>query len=279
MLSSFFRFPAFFFLITTLFIIAIQNSRAEENASPKPGGEMRLMTCSLPKSQSTWDYKEGIPALGKPVPVDTTQKEDVPYWIFLPASYKAEGTGSPLLLFLHGAGERGTDGKAVAVHGPPMLLKTPETRKDWPFLTISPQCKPGYCWSPEQLLKLLDAVEKQYHVDKSRVYVTGLSMGGFGTWMLLDADAKRFAAAAPVCGGGNPDWAKNMLETPVWAFHGDADGVVPPDGSRKMIDALEKQGSKKAKLTIYPGVGHNSWSATYANPELYTWFLSHATGK
>ncbi len=129
------------------------------------------------------------------------------------------------------------------------------------------------------MLKLLDTVEKEYNVDKNRVYVTGLSMGGFGTWMLLNADAKRFAAAAPICGGGSPEWAEKMLATPVWAFHGEADGTVPLAGSRNMIEAIEKQGGKNAKLTVYPGVGHDSWSATYANPDLYIWFLSHTANR
>lgn len=245
-------------------------------------GEQVLQTVALPKSTSTWDYKDGIPQLGKPVPVDADATEEVAYWLFLPVDYKdrdasdavGAGDGSPLLLFLHGAGERGDNPELVKVHGPPKLLQDAGRRKNWPFLTVSPQCRAGHRWSPEQLMLLLDEIERKYNVDKSRIYVTGISMGGYGTWMLLNEKAERFAAAAPICGGGDPEWTKRMTGTPIWAFHGDADGAVPFEAGRRMIEAAAKSGNPDVQLTVYPGVGHDSWTRTYDNPALYAWLLS-----
>ena len=109
------------------------------------------------------------------------------------------------------------------------------------------------------------------------MYVTGLSMGGFGSWNLMDRYPGFFAAGVPICGGGNAAGARNLVNTPILAFHGDADGVVKADLSKLMIKAIEKAGGKKVKLTLYPGVGHNSWSRAYANEEVYKWLLSHKT--
>ena len=107
------------------------------------------------------------------------------------------------------------------------------------------------------------------------MYCTGLSMGGYGTWAMIAKHPKLFAAVAPICGGGNPATAKKVTEVPIWAFHGGADRVVPPSRSQAMIDAIKNAGGTKAKLTIYPGVKHNSWSKTYANEKVYEWLLSH----
>ncbi len=269
-------------VVATMCFLSLPNAAEPEAVAvpqSQPLGQLVLTSCELPQSTSVWDAKKGVADLGIPKPVDHDHTEKVDYWVFLPNDYKeaGQGPGSPLLLFLHGAGERGNNTELVKVHGPPKLLNGPQNekcRQDWPFLTVAPQCKAGYCWSPGQLLLLLDEVEKRYHIDKSRVYVTGISMGGFGTWMLLNENASRFAAAAPVCGGGDPAWAPKMVDTPIWDFHGDADGLVPLDFSQRMIDALEKADAKEVKLTVYPGVGHDSWTQTYVNPELYRWFLS-----
>jgi len=195
------------------------------------------------------------------------------YLLYLPKNY-APDDKHPLVLFLHGAGERG-DGKLerVKVHGPPKLIAD---GKEFPFIVVSPQCKEGGWWDAAELSGLLDHIEANYKVDKDRIYVTGLSMGGFGTWALALREPNRFAAIAPICGGGNSIAARytKRLTAAVWAFHGDKDAVVPLSESEEMVDALKKN-KVDVKLTVYPGVNHNSWTQTYDNDELYTWLLKH----
>jgi len=205
------------------------------------------------------------------------------YLLYLPKDYTKEKTKThPTILFLHGAVERGTNVNKVAVHGPPKLVKA---GKDFPFIIISPQCPEGQVWSTEILNALLDDVEKTYRVDKTRVYLTGLSMGGYGTWALGLGFPERFAAMAPICGGGerityllgSRDKVRGpMLKTmPIWVFHGAKDTVVPLSESERMVEMLKKGGNQNVKLTVYPEAQHDSWTATYDNPELFEWFLQH----
>jgi predicted peptidase len=201
------------------------------------------------------------------------------YLLFLPAGYGADPAKRwPLILFLHGAGERGSNVWLVAKHGPPKI-DTAET--NFPFIVVSPQCPEGKIWSNDLLLALLDEIETKYAVDTHRVYLTGLSMGGFGTWSLGLSHPERFAAIAPMCGGGEfitPLLAdKSKLATlPVWAFHGAKDPVVPVEESERMVNLLKKSGGREVKLTVYPEAQHDCWTQTYANPELFDWFLQHA---
>jgi predicted peptidase len=139
---------------------------------------------------------------------------------------------------------------------------------------VSPQCPEGRWWKVDDLATLLDEVEAKYRVDADRIYLTGLSMGGFGTWDLASNFPDRFAAIAPMCGGGQPEMARRLKYLPIWVFHGDADPSVPVKKSDDMVEALKKVGAD-VKFTKYPGVGHDCWTQSYANPELYTWFLSH----
>jgi predicted peptidase len=201
------------------------------------------------------------------------------YLLYLPPGY---ATGSekrwPLILFLHGAGERGTNIWLVAKHGPPAVVRQDSSL---PFIIISPQCPEGRIWSDDLLLALLDDVEKKYAVDTHRVYLTGLSMGGFGTWSLGLSNPGRFAAIAPICGGGTfitPLLAdKSTLTTlPIWAFHGAKDPVVPVEESERMVNYMKKLGVKEVKLTVYPEAQHDCWTQTYGNPELFEWFLQHS---
>jgi predicted peptidase len=203
------------------------------------------------------------------------------YLLFLPADYDPNGSKRwPLILFLHGAGERGTNLDLVTVHGPPKIV---QSRPDFPFIVVSPQCPPGERWHNDELVELLDYIEKQHRVDKKRVYLTGLSMGGYGTWNLGLAHPKRFAAIAPICGGGDtiqillpePKKVAPLKSLPVWAFHGARDSTVPVQESERMIAALKKAGATGVKLTVYPDAEHDSWTETYNNPELYDWFLAH----
>ncbi len=194
------------------------------------------------------------------------------YLIELPQGYAEQPeTAWPLMLFLHGAGERGDSLGLVNLHGPPKLIKQGQA---FPLIVVSPQCPREHWWSAQTLGMLLDEITAQYRIDEDRIYVTGLSMGGFGTWDLATRYPNRFAAIAPICGGGEPARACPFKHLPVWAFHGAQDEVVPLERSQEMIDALEACGSN-ARLTVYPEVGHDSWTETYDNPALYDWFLSH----
>jgi predicted peptidase len=190
------------------------------------------------------------------------------YLLHLPQDYENKDSW-PLMLFLHGAGERGDDLELVKKHGPP---KTVETDSSFPFVLVTPQCKANRWWEPIFLTALLDDISANYKIDKDRIYVTGLSMGGYGTWSLAAHTPKRFAAIVPICGGGDPNWAPALAHLPVWVFHGAKDKVVKLEHSQKMADALKEHGGN-VKFTVYPEAEHDSWTQTYDNPELYTWLL------
>lgn len=193
------------------------------------------------------------------------------YLLYLPAEYEKDTAKRwPLMLFLHGSGESGSDVEKVKVHGPPKLLAA---GKQFPFIVVSPQAPRAGGWDNLALLTLLDEIGEKYRVDPDRVYLTGLSMGGFGTWSLASEFPERFAAIAPICGGGNPRSARRLRNMPTWVFHGAKDPTVPLSQSQMMVDALKALGSD-VKFTVYPEAGHDSWTETYNNPELYEWFLS-----
>jgi predicted peptidase len=204
----------------------------------------------------------------KAASLETQVKVQMNYLLYLPKDYEKQESW-PLLLFLHGSGERGDDLELVKVHGPPKLISQ---GKEFPFIVVSPQCPKDRWWEPIELLALLDEVSSKYKVDADRISVTGLSMGGFGSWRLAFHAPNRLAAIAPVCGGGEKYWAKQFAHLPVWAFHGGKDTGVPLERSQIMIDELKKNGATP-KLTIYPEAGHDSWTETYDNPKLYEWLL------
>lgn len=194
------------------------------------------------------------------------------YLLYLPKDYStADQKTWPLILFLHGAGERGDSLNLVKEHGPPKLI---EEGQDFPFIIASPQCPTGQRWSSDELNILLNDLIRQYKVDKDRIYLTGLSMGGYGTWDLATRYPERFAAIAPICGGGEPKNACQLKDIPTWVFHGAKDEVVFPYQSEKMVEALKACGGD-VHYTRYPEAHHDSWTATYANPALYEWFLKH----
>jgi predicted peptidase len=202
-----------------------------------------------------------------------TIKAKLDYLLFLPEGYAKSDQRWPLMLFLHGAGESGSDLAKVKVHGPPKIV---ETNRTFPFILVSPQ-SPGRGWNPDTLNALLDDVIANYRVDKDRVYLTGLSMGGYGTWALAAAHPEKFAAIAPICGGGNPADAKRLAPIPTWVFHGAKDTTVPLKRSEEMVEAI-KAANGNVKLTVYPEAGHDSWTQTYENPALYQWFLQQKRG-
>jgi predicted peptidase len=207
------------------------------------------------------------------------QRTDVmKYLLFLPQDYGVDKQKQwPLIFFLHGAGERGTNIELVKVHGPPMIA---EQRDDWSFIVVSPQCPAGTWWSAKfnTLNELLDEIIATYAVDTNRLYLTGLSMGGYGTWDWAILFPERFAALAPICGGSSySSLVCEIKDIPTWVFHGGKDTVVPIAESETLVQALEECDSN-VRFTIYPDAGHNSWTVTYDNPELYDWFLQQSLG-
>ncbi|HZY36624.1 MAG TPA: prolyl oligopeptidase family serine peptidase [Mucilaginibacter sp.] len=192
------------------------------------------------------------------------------YLLYLPEHY-ADDTSArwPLVLFLHGSGEVGDSIQWVARNGPPKLAKA---GKKFPFILVSPQST-AYRWYPNDLMSLLSGIKKQYRVDNERIYLTGLSMGGFGTWAMAEQYPDEFAAIPPLSGGGDSTQAWKLRYLPVWCFHGLKDNVVPPSNSIDMMRAV-RQFNPGAKLTLYPETGHDSWTTTYDNDTVYTWMLA-----
>ncbi len=195
-----------------------------------------------------------------------------PFHIHFPDTYGQDPDQKwPLILFLHGAGERGNDLNRVRKHGLPPYA---ESQKNFPFVVAYPQCPATVSWEIHLLNQWLEEVLKQVKYDPERVYLTGLSMGGFGTWHWAIEYPEKFAAIIPICGGGDTTRGSALVNMPVWAFHGAKDTVVPLFFTVDMIDAIQKAGGKP-KLTIYPDLYHDSWTRTYQNPEIYEWLLSH----
>lgn len=205
--------------------------------------------------------------------VETTVPVTMKYLLYVPDEYEQRDKW-PLVLFLHGAGERGDDLEKVKRHGPPKLIKA---GKEFPFILVAPQCPAERWWRPFELTALLDEIIKTHNVDEDRVYVTGLSMGGYGTWDLAILTPERFAAIAPICGGGIPYRAKRIAKVPIWVFHGAKDTVVPVKKSEEMIKALKKAGGAP-KFTVYPEAGHDSWTAAYEDPAFFEWLLRQERG-
>jgi predicted peptidase len=199
--------------------------------------------------------------------------------LHVPRGRPADGAAAwPLVLFLHGSGERGDDLEAVKREGLPRLV---ERDGDFPFVVVSPQCPAGEAWYryPRTLVALLDRLLESQPVDPARVYLTGISMGGYGTWGLAARHPRRFAAIVPICGGGLrtdgfPERIAALREVPVWAFHGALDDSVAPEESQRLVDALRTRGGD-VRFTLYPDLGHDCWTRAYGESALYAWMLSH----
>ncbi len=239
-----------------------------------------LSSSPFMKKSLAADPKSDIENLS-PKKFSVTMKSE--YLLFLPKEYDARGKKKwPVIVFLHGAGERGTDIWRAAIHGPTKYIKQ---HPDFPFILVTPLCPDRHEWSDEMVLAILDEVTEKHAVDTNRIYLTGLSMGGYGAWSLATMFPERFAACAPICGGGTTitillsamekERGAALKKLPIWAFHGGKDPVVPLSESQDMVAAMKKIGNKDVKLTIYPEANHDSWTETYNNPELYKWFLEH----
>jgi poly(3-hydroxybutyrate) depolymerase len=197
------------------------------------------------------------------------------YVIHLPPGYSANGGKHwPLILFLHGSDPHSDTLDLIRTQG---LCAYAIAHRELPFVVISPATPPGTRISTATLTTLLDDVMQQYDVDPDRVYVTGLSLGGFGTWDLAAQTPERFAAAVPIAGFGDPNDALRLKNLPMWVFHGDADPTVPIGEDERSVAALQTVGGR-VKFTVYAGVVHDSWTRTYANPELYRWLLQQRRG-
>ena len=205
-----------------------------------------------------------------------TRSVHIKYLLFIPDDYRDSGSKRwPLIMYLHGGSRRGDDVEKVREPGwgLPALL---EKKKSFPFIVVSPLCPNGEYWTdPEALISLLDEIEKHYSVDLSRVYLTGHSMGGFGTWYLAYQHPERFAAIAPMSAPFVVTaWADRLKKMPIWAFHGSNDSLVPIGGTKDLIDALRSLGND-VRFTLLPGRDHGILDV-YENEELYSWFLEHA---
>jgi predicted peptidase len=216
------------------------------------------------------------------------------YRLLVPPDYAAgDGTSRhALLVFLHGAGERGSDNKAQLKHGREFMESV---ARDYGCFVLAPQCPSGKRWVevdwsardhrlPEKpsepmgrLLELLAAVQDEFRIDPDRLYVMGLSMGGYGTWGMIQRNPKMFAAAVPICGGADSSQAGRIKDVPIWCFHGAEDRAVPTERSRNIIDAIRKAGGEP-KYTEYPSVGHNSWSPAFGEPDLPKWLFAQRRG-
>lgn len=211
------------------------------------------------------------------------------YRLLQPETVKA-GRRYPLVLFLHGSGERGRDNARQLIWGAGTFIDQ-KNRRRYPAYVVAPQCPEGERWvevhwaldhheMPEQpsrnmqlVMELLEELQRDFPVDARRLYVTGLSMGGYGTWDLISRMPDSFAAAVPVCGGGDEKQAEKLKDIPVWVFHGADDTTVPPERSRNMVNAIKNAGGTKIRYTEYPDVGHGSWKPAYADPELLRWMF------
>lgn len=190
------------------------------------------------------------------------------YLVFEPVAKKPW----PMILFLHGAGERAEEIENLCDLGP---MGYARRNPGVPFLVAMPHCDELTDWDPLMLMALIDELCGKYPIDEDRIYLTGFSMGGAGTWELAMDHPGRFAAIAPVCGRAIPLLVGRLWRKPVWIFHGEKDEVVPVDISRKMAEYLESMGNTNVRLTVYPDEGHHIWERVYNDPGLYKWCLEH----
>lgn len=200
------------------------------------------------------------------------------YYLTLPEGYAEDTTKKwPLLVFLHGAGERGDDLNRLKVHGPPKLIAAGQK---FEAIVVCPQVPEGEVWNPHGVKALVDEVKKSGRVDESRVYLTGISMGGFGTFETLANYPDVFAAAVPVCGGAGINVLKfaPIKDLPIWIFHGGKDSVVPVAFSEMAVAWFKRNKAPNVKLTVYPEVNHDSWTQTYDNPEVWKWLFEQKRG-
>ena len=204
------------------------------------------------------------------------------YLQYLPDDYGTTDKKYPLIIFLHGAGERGNDINMVKKHGIPKLIEeNASVIREYEFIAVSPQCPEGMWWNVlyDEIDTLIQTCVENLQVDKSRIYLTGLSMGGYGTWYFALKHPRAFAAIAPICGGAEACGRLSIIKNvPIWAFHGEKDDVVPFSQSAEVVDKLKELGAN-VKFTAYPELFHDSWTVTYNNPDFYKWLFAQKNKK
>jgi predicted peptidase len=204
---------------------------------------------------------------------EVTVKVGYRYSLYVPKEY-APGSKKkwPLIVFLHGSGERGEDLDVLTRNGPPKMIAAGHA---FPALVASPQAPDHNTWEPHSVKALVDALRREYRIDEDRIYLTGISMGGYGVWDTIMAYPNTFAAAVPICGSAGVKFvaAERIKHVPIWIFHGADDSVVPVESSQRIYDALVEAGGMP-KLTIYAGVGHDSWTRTYEDTDLWEWLFA-----
>lgn len=201
----------------------------------------------------------------------TKSSDTYAYTIETPENFNSNGIEEyPLLIFLHGAGERGSDLNMLGIHGP---LKLIEGGKKFNAIVFAPLCPKDVWWDTDLLQNTLEEVKRDYKIDEAQIYLTGLSMGGYGTWLWAGRYPNQFKRIAPICGGGDIKDAERLANIPIWAFHGEKDVVVLPEKSHEMINAIKAVGGNP-KLTLYPEADHDSWTQTYDNDEFWKWLLN-----
>ena len=216
--------------------------------------------------------------ISKVVDKTITKRVQVPYFLYLPRDFeKEQSTKWPVVFFLHGAGERGNDLTLVGRHG---LVQQVLDGREFPFIIVAPQCPNDCTWdrSLDELDCLLEEIIADYPVERRQIYVTGLSMGAYGTWHWAARHPHAFAALVPICGGamplmGFPEKVALLKDVPIWVFHGDDDQVVPVKQSEQLVEVLQNLNAP-VRFTRYSGIGHNSWNRAYAEPELIPWLLA-----
>ncbi len=204
-----------------------------------------------------------------------TKQVALRYLVWMPDPATKPAAGWPLMIFLHGSGERGRSLAKVKAHGPPMYAAA---GRRFPFVLVAPQADEGDSWHSDAIEALRADLVGRLPIDPDRVLITGMSMGGYGSWNYAVAYPEQLAAVAPVCGIGNVERAARVAPVPVWAFHGARDPVVPIAADREMVDAVREAGGQ-VKFTVYADVGHNAWDRAYADPALYAWLLAQRRGR
>ena len=222
-----------------------------------------------------------------------SKSDTLRYRILFPENYDISKK-YPLVLFLHGSGERGSDNEKQLIHGS-NLFTNDSNKRDFPAIVIFPQCPSNDFWAPikdrdtgkfsyvnteqptksmQLVIDLTKSFFKNESVDTNRVYVIGLSMGGMGTFDLICREPKLFAAAVPICGGVNNERLNAVSQMPIRIYHGDSDTVVPLEHSQSAFDTLKSLGSKECELIVFPNTGHNSWDQAFKEPDFLSWIFS-----
>ncbi len=274
-------------LLLTFAAIAFSPAAAQEPAAPSPRNEP---VASPPAEESLPKFIQAY----QPTIYTNAEGQSLPYRLLSPEKIEP-GKTYPLMLFMHGSGASGTDNFLQLTEGAGEEFAKAENRRKYPCFIVCPQCPRGAGWieraktdgrpssrpmsekkpsvSLGLALELVDKLAAELPVDKGRIYVTGLSLGGYGTWEAIQRRPELFAAAIPVCGCGDVVQAPKLTAIPIWAFHGEQDKSVPVRGTKDMIEAITKAGGTP-KMTIYPDIGHHSWVRTYTNPEVLAWLFA-----